>query len=97
MSISVVYQQVKHNMALPTFTEVQTLQFTNGSSLGVLVAAKSGILPNTLEYTNNTTLKGGVDYPASGEISVANKTWSTIKKIAGVVIAVIKKIGGVTP
>ena len=33
----------------------------------------------------------------SGEISVADKTWSTIKKIGGVIIAAIKKIGGVTP
>jgi hypothetical protein len=34
---------------------------------------------------------------AGSEISVANKAWSTIKKIGGVIIAVIKKIGGVSP
>lgn len=84
-------------MALPTVTQISTLEYSNGSSLYCVVPSKSTIDNTTLEYTNGSTLLWAPLLSTTGEISVADKVWTSIKKIGGVIISVIKKIGGVEP
>lgn len=51
----------------------------------------------TMKYWNNGSPLIVGTASAAGEISVADKVWTSIKKIGGVIISVIKKIGGVEP
>lgn len=84
-------------MALPTRTQILTGEYSADGSPYVQVTSKSTINPSQFEYSSDGRPWWGFTDAAGGEISVAQKTWSTIKKIAGVVIAAIKKIGGVEP
>ncbi len=83
-------------MALPTRTQILTGEYSCDGSPYVQVTSKSSINPSQFEYSfDGRPWWGFTDTGA--EISIADKTWSTIKKIGGVIIAAIKKIGGATP
>jgi len=84
-------------MALPTRTQILTGEYSSDGSPYLQVTSKSIINPLQLEYSSDGSPWLGTTDSSSGEISVVSKTWSTIKKIGGVIIAVIKKIGGVSP
>lgn len=82
-------------MALPTITQVLTGEYSLDGSCHVNVTAKTGI--DILQSSLDGSMWWGLSDLSTGEIKVARKSWSGIKKIAGIVAANIKKIGGTTP
>ena len=82
-------------MAAPTKTEVLTGEYFYMSGPAVSVGGKTAVNPSTLEYTNyGYPVFGITDSSPAGLIKkVKSATWAAIKKIGGIILANIKKIG----
>jgi len=53
--------------------------------------------PGTFKYWNNGSPSVQIYTSTAVPIKVALLSWTSIKKIGGIVLSAIKKIGGVTP